>query len=85
MPGISVVAPSVLVMPAFADGVSVSVSVAVLLPAQSRMWRALERMPSAGPVPPEVESLYKKWFRFGGMATLLPLAALALMVFKPAW
>ncbi len=31
MPGISVVAPSVLVMPTFADGVSVSVSVAELL------------------------------------------------------
>lgn len=58
--------------------------VAALLPAQVGMWRALERMPSSGPIPPEVERHFQKWFRFGGIATLLPLAALVLMVFKPS-
>jgi uncharacterized membrane protein len=56
---------------------------AVLLPAQRRLWRALERMPAGGPVPPECAALYSRWFRFGGVATLLPLAALVMMVLKP--
>jgi uncharacterized membrane protein len=58
--------------------------VAVLLPAQRRLWRAVEKMPAGGPVPPECAPLLARWFRFGGVATLLPLAALVLMIFKPA-
>lgn len=57
---------------------------AVLLPAQRRLWRVMERVPAAGAIPAEVEPLYHRWFRFGGIATLLPLATLVLMVFKPA-
>ena len=59
--------------------------VAVLLPTQRKLWRAMERMPAAGPVPAECARLLARWFRFGGIATLLPLATLVLMVFKPVF
>jgi uncharacterized membrane protein len=58
--------------------------IAVLLPAQRRMWRLLEHVPAGGAIPAGVEPLYHRWFRFGGIATLLPLATLVLMVYKPA-
>jgi uncharacterized membrane protein len=63
--------------------VSGGVWIAVLLPAQRRMWRLLEPVPAGGPIPAEIEPVYRRWFRFGGIATLLPLAALVLMVYKP--
>jgi uncharacterized membrane protein len=45
----------------------------------------MSRMPAGGPIPAECDALMAKWFRFGGMATLLALIALALMVFKPVF
>ena len=59
--------------------------IAVLLPAQRKLWRLVSGMPAAGPVPAECAPLLARWFRAGGIATLLPLAALVLMVFKPVF
>jgi uncharacterized membrane protein len=56
-----------------------------VIPAQKKLAHAMNRMPAGGPIPAECDALMAKWFRFGGMATLLPLIALALMVFKPAF
>jgi uncharacterized membrane protein len=56
-----------------------------VIPAQKKLARAMGNMPPGGPVPPECEALLARWFRFGGIATLLPLAALWLMVFKPSF
>jgi hypothetical protein len=42
-------------------------------------------MPAGGPVPAEYDVLLAKWFRWGGIATLLPLVTFVLMVFKPAF
>jgi uncharacterized membrane protein len=56
-----------------------------VIPAQKKLAHAMSRMPAGGPIPAECDALMAKWFRFGGMATLLPLIALALMVFKPVF
>jgi len=56
---------------------------AVLLPAQRGMWRLLNAMPAGGPIPAGADALYQRWFRCGGIASLLPLIAFALMVLKP--
>ena len=56
---------------------------AVLVPVQRRLSAATGKMPSGGPLPPEVDALLARWFRVGGIATLLPLIILALMVLKP--
>ena len=58
---------------------------AVLLPVQRRLWNVVADMPAGGPVPPECAPLLARWFRFGGVATLLPLLTLVLMVYKPAF
>jgi len=58
---------------------------AVLVPVQRKLSAAMRLMPAGGPVPAECEALLARWFRFGGMAVLLPLIILVLMVFKPAW
>lgn len=58
---------------------------AVLVPIQKRLARLVAAMPSQGPVPPEYDLLLAKWFRWGGVATLLPLVILVLMVFRPAF
>ena len=58
--------------------------VVVLLPAQRGLWREVERVPADGSVPAGWEPLYKRWFRAGGITTLLILVTLVLMVFKPA-
>jgi uncharacterized membrane protein len=55
----------------------------VLVPVQKRLARAMEAMPPHGPVPAECAPLLSKWFRWGGVATLLPLVTLVLMVVKP--
>jgi uncharacterized membrane protein len=57
----------------------------VLSPTQKKLARAMSKMPPGGPVPPECEALMTRWNRFGGIATLLPLLALLLMVFKPSF
>jgi uncharacterized membrane protein len=56
-----------------------------VIPAQKKLAQAMSRMPAGGPIPTECDALMAKWFRFGGIATLLPLIALALMVFKPVF
>jgi uncharacterized membrane protein len=58
---------------------------AVLAPVQKRLARVVAAMPSHGPVPPEYDALLAKWFRWGGIATLLPLIILGLMVLRPAF
>jgi len=52
---------------------------AVLVPVQKRMLRVAE----SDPLSDEMGSLMSKWFRFGGVATMLSLAILILMVWKP--
>ncbi len=58
---------------------------AVLVPIQRKLARVVAGMPNGGPIPPEYDILMAKWFRFGGIATLLPLVTLVLMVLKPAF
>jgi uncharacterized membrane protein len=58
---------------------------AVLVPVQKRLSAAMAAVPAGGPVPAACDALLAKWFRFGGVATLLPLATLVLMVLKPAF
>ena len=52
---------------------------AVLVPLQRRMVAVAQTEPTG----PEMLGLMGKWFRFGGIATLLPLITLVLMVTKP--
>lgn len=56
---------------------------AVLVPIQRRLLSLLTAVPAGREVPGEVEALLQRWFRLGGVATLLPLIVLVLMVFKP--
>ncbi len=56
-----------------------------LEPIQKKLLRLVDAMPHGGPLPPEYEGLMAKWFRLGGIATLLPLVIFFLMVFKPAF
>jgi uncharacterized membrane protein len=58
---------------------------ALLVPVQKRLARVVNSMPAGGPVPAEYDVLLAKWFRWGGIATLLPLVTFVLMVFKPAF
>jgi len=53
--------------------------VAVLVPLQRRMVALSQSEPTG----PEMAALMGKWFRFGGIATLLPFITLVLMVAKP--
>ncbi|MDH3196882.1 MAG: DUF2269 domain-containing protein, partial [Candidatus Krumholzibacteria bacterium] len=59
--------------------------VGVLVPLQRRLVAVAEETSGAEPVPAAYDALVKRWFRWGGVATLLPLASLALMVFKPTF
>lgn len=65
--------------------VSAALWLAVLVPAQKRLSALLGAAPGGAPVPAECDGLLARWFRVGGVATLLPLVALVLMVFKPAF
>jgi uncharacterized membrane protein len=56
----------------------------VLVPIQKRLSSLMKATPGGASIPPEAELLLKRWFQWGGVATLLPLLVLALMVFKPA-
>ena len=58
---------------------------AAVLPTQKKLALAMSKMPVGGPIPSEVDGLVARWYRFGGIATLLPLIALFFMVFKPAF
>jgi uncharacterized membrane protein len=57
----------------------------IVIPTQKKLSVAMNKMPVGGPIPPECDTLLRRWFRFGGIATLLPLIVLWLMVFKPAF
>jgi len=57
---------------------------AILVPLQRRMSTLMKATPPGSAVPAEVDMLLQRWFRWGGLATLLPLATLVLMVAKPA-
>lgn len=57
---------------------------AVLVPLQKRMSAVMKATPPGAAPPAEVDALIARWFRWGGIATLLPLATLVLMVVKPA-
>jgi uncharacterized membrane protein len=65
--------------------VSAVVWLALLIPLQRRFYALMAGVPAGGLVPPEAGVLLGRWFRWGGIATLLPLAALVLMVFKPSF
>lgn len=56
---------------------------AILVPLQRRMSALMKATPPGSAVPAEVEVLLKRWFRWGGLASLLPLVTLVLMVAKP--
>lgn len=58
---------------------------AILVPVQKKLGRMVNAMPHGGPIPAEYDVLMAKWFRFGGIATLLPLVTFALMVLKPTF
>jgi uncharacterized membrane protein len=58
---------------------------ALLVPAQKRLSAAMSAVPAGGTIPAECDALLAKWFRFGGVAALLPLVTLVLMVLKPAF
>lgn len=57
---------------------------AVLVPLQRRLSAVMKATPPGAVVPPEFDILLQRWYRWGGIATLLPLATLVLMVAKPA-
>ena len=57
---------------------------AVLVPLQKRMSAMMKATPPGAAVSADFDAVLRRWFRWGGMATLLPLAALVLMVAKPA-
>ncbi len=56
---------------------------AVLVPAQRRLIALSDAGRRAGSLDPAFHRLSRRWAMWGGIATLLPLAALVLMVTKP--
>jgi uncharacterized membrane protein len=58
---------------------------AVLVPLQKKLLRLVDAMPRGGALPPEFDVLFAKWFRWGGIATLLPLVTFVLMVIRPVF
>jgi uncharacterized membrane protein len=57
-----------------------------LIPIQRRLARLADAEPNVdGDVPAEFYAWLKKWYRWGGIATLLPLASLVIMVLKPTF
>lgn len=57
---------------------------AVLVPLQKRLSAMMKATPPGAAVPVEFDPVLRRWFRWGGVATLLPLVSLVLMVVKPA-
>jgi uncharacterized membrane protein len=57
----------------------------VLLRLQKRMICVTAEAVESGEVPDElIHNVVRRWMMWGGIATLLPLIALVLMIFKPA-
>ena len=61
---------------AFALGVS---------PAQKKLLALMESTPAGATVPAAATPLLARWYRFGGIAILLPLVVLVLMIVKPTF
>jgi uncharacterized membrane protein len=57
--------------------------VAVLIPVQTKLARIARTFADGGTIPETYWRLEKLWGLFGGIATVLPLANIAIMVFKP--
>lgn len=57
--------------------------VLVLIPIQIRQAQLAKAFASEGPIPPSYWVLSKWWMIFGALATILPMANLYFMVFKP--
>lgn len=58
--------------------------VAVLIPVQTMQARLARGFAHGGDIPPRYWRLARIWMIGGSLATVLPLAALAVMVMKPA-
>jgi len=56
--------------------------IAVLIPLQAKLARLSRGFADGGPIPGSYWRLEKRWAIFGGIATLLPIAAIAVMVGK---
>ncbi len=57
--------------------------VAILIPTQIRQARAARSFAHGGPIPESYWQLNRRWVVWGIVATVLPLANLYFMVFKP--
>jgi uncharacterized membrane protein len=55
----------------------------VLVPVQVKQARLARAFAASGSIPPEYWRLNRRWYVFGTVAVLLPLANLYWMVFKP--
>lgn len=56
----------------------------VLIPIQVKQAKLARGFGSGGVIPARYWAMSKAWYAFGAVATLLPLANLYVMVFKPA-
>lgn len=56
--------------------------IAILLPLQMRLGRMAKAFATSGAIPADYWRLEKRWAVFGLIATLLPLVAVPVMVFK---
>jgi uncharacterized membrane protein len=55
----------------------------ILIPTQIAQARAARAFPARGPIPQSYWRMSRRWLIWGTIATLLPLANLYFMVFKP--
>jgi uncharacterized membrane protein len=58
--------------------------VLILLPLQTKLGRTAKSFAQGGAIPADYWRLERWWVIFGLIATLLPLGAVVVMVFKPA-
>jgi uncharacterized membrane protein len=63
-------------------GASGVIWIAILVPLQMRLGRMAKMFATSGAIPADYWRLEKRWAVFGLIATLLPLAAVPVMVFK---
>ncbi|MAW61784.1 MAG: hypothetical protein CMJ94_13260 [Planctomycetes bacterium] len=55
----------------------------VLIPIQRKQLAMAEAFGESSEIPADYQALTKRWAKWGGIATLLPIVALALMVYRP--
>jgi len=58
--------------------------IAILIPVQTKLARLAQTFADGGTIPEGYWKLEKLWGVFGAIATILPIANIAIMVFKPA-